>query len=88
MSQRLWVLLLGSLVVISALGVVYVKHQKRKLFVELQSLQSQRDHLDIDWGRLQLEQSTWATHGRLERMARKDLGMDMPRVQEVVIVRP
>lgn len=88
MSQRLWVLLLGSLVVISALGVVYVKHQKRKSFVELQSLQSERDHLDVEWGRLQLEQSTWAAHGRLEGMARKDLGMGMPRGQEVVIVRP
>src|SRR3569833_1511684 len=68
-------LVLTLLVIISALGAVYAKHQTRKLFVELQGLHKARDDMDIDWGQLQLEQSTWATHGRIEDVANAKLGM-------------
>jgi cell division protein FtsL len=72
----------------SALGVVYSTHQSRKLFIELQSLQAQRDKLDMEWGRLQLEQSTWSTHGRIERIAHERLDMQLPEPDSAVIVRP
>ena len=88
MSARLMVLLLLVAVVASAIGVIYVKHQNRKLFIELEQQRKQQDQLDVDWGRLQLEQSTWATHGRIEDIARRKLGMGLPNENEVVIVRP
>jgi cell division protein FtsL len=84
-----WVL--GSLLLIviaSALGVVYSKHESRKLFVQLQSLEKERDRMDIEWGKMQLEQSTWATHARIERLARKKLDMTIPDAKNVVILRP
>jgi len=72
----------------SALGLVVSRHQGRTLFVELQALQKKRDEMNIEWGKLQLEQSTWATHGRIEKLARERLGMAIPRPEDVVIVRP
>ena len=53
------------LVVITSVGVVYAKHQGRKLFVELQALREARDSMDIEWGQLQLEQSTLTTQGQV-----------------------
>lgn len=85
-ARALWCLV--ALVVISALGVVYAKHQSRKLFVELQTLQAARDDLDVEWGQLQLEQSTWATHGRVESIAGAKLGMSIPEPNQVVVLKP
>jgi cell division protein FtsL len=79
---------LTMLVMISALGVVYAKHQSRKLFVELQTLHNTRDAMDIEWGQLQLEQSTLATHGRVEGSAGAKLGMVIPEANQVVILQP
>lgn len=72
----------------SAIAVVYAKHENRKLFVEMQALQQKRDAMNVEWGQLQLEQSTWATHGRIERVARNKLGMVIPSHENVVIVKP
>ena len=72
----------------SALGVVYAKHQSRTLFVQLNELQQQRDAMNVQWGQLQLELSTWATNGRIEQVARKRLRMTNVDFDQVVIVRP
>ena len=79
-------LLLGA-VVASALAVVNARHQHRQIFVELESLKKQRDVLNVDWGKLQLEQSTWGAHGRIEKVAHKRLKMVTPNFDEIVIVR-
>ena len=79
----LWVAVLGS-----SLGVAYAKHAARSKFNELQKLTQQRDDLDIEWGRLQLEQSAWATHGRVGRVARDELRMVIPQASDLRIVRP
>jgi cell division protein FtsL len=79
----LWLAVLGS-----SLGVIYAKHEARSRFNELQQLTRQRDDLDIEWGQLQLEQSTWATHGRVERVARDDLHMVIPQAGDLRIVQP
>jgi cell division protein FtsL len=76
------------LVVASALAVVCSKHESRKLFIELQSLQALRDELSFEWGRLQLEQSTWAAHGRIESIASEHLHMRLPAVGAIVAVEP
>lgn len=80
--------LLMLAVIASAIGVVYSKHLSRKQFVALQQLESDRDEMNIEWGQLQLEQSTWATHGRIEELARLKLKMTMPDPNAVVIVQP
>jgi len=75
-------------VIATGMGAVYAKHQSRKLFVELQALESERDAMNVEWGQLQLEQSTHTTHGKVEHAARKHLGMEIPGPQQVVILRP
>ena len=91
MSLRVWRILVSALwvaVLGSSLAVVYGKHQARTRFIELQRLTGERDELDIEWGQLQLEQSTWGTHGRVERVARDDLRMLIPRATDLRIVQP
>ncbi len=82
------IVLLALLVLASALAVVYAKFQSRVLFAELQALNKTQDRMDVEWGQLQLEQSTWATHGRIESAARKRLDMVLPEPDQVVVVRP
>ena len=75
--------------VLSAMALVYTKHESRKLFVELEQLTRERDELNIEWGQLQIEQSTWAQHARIEQVARDDLALVRPAATEVfVIERP
>ena len=84
MNTRLWFPLLVTLVLGSALTVIYVKHQSRVLFAELRSLQKQQDRQVIEWGRLQLQNTTLATHSNVESRARKDLEMRLPESVELV----
>jgi cell division protein FtsL len=71
---------------LSALQVVIARHETRRLFVELQALERTRDELNEEWGRLQLEQSTWAINDRIEMFARTNLGMKMPEQNAVVLL--
>jgi cell division protein FtsL len=87
-TVRIAVAILWVAVLASALGVVYGKQEARNRFNELQKLNVQRDDLDIEWGQLQLEQSTWATHGRVERVAHDELGMITPQASDLRIVQP
>ncbi len=79
---------LALAVVLSALAVVYVKYQGRKLFVQLESQRRERDALDVEWRSLQLESSTLATNVRVEGIARKSLHMRMPSQNEIIVVKP
>lgn len=81
------VTLLFSLVVASAIVLVYSKHQSRKVFVELQQLKRQVDNLNTEWSQLQLEQSAWSGHGRIEEVARKKISMVAPESDAVVFVK-
>jgi cell division protein FtsL len=79
--------LLGA-VILSALLLVVARHESRSLFIQLQGLEKQRDVLDEEWGRLQLEQATWGAHARVEDMARNRLSMVTPSPDKVILVRP
>ncbi|MBI1194447.1 MAG: cell division protein FtsL [Gammaproteobacteria bacterium] len=83
---RVGVILLALAVAASALGVVYTKHRARGLFIELQSMQRDRDHMEVEWGRLQLELATLANPGYVERIAHEDRGMRVPDPDEVRIL--
>ena len=74
--------------VASAIGVVYARHEHRQLFVQLSGLEKARDELNIDFGRLQLEQATWAESNRVDQIARTRLGMKFPEGDEIEVVRP
>ena len=74
--------------VLSAIGVVYARHRHRQLFVELSGLEKARDELNIEFGRLQLEQATWAQANRIDQVARERLGMKFPEAEDIVVVRP
>ena len=83
------VLVFAAICVISAMALVYTKHESRKLFVELEQLSHERDELNIEWGQLQIEQSTWATHARIEQVANDRLSLIRPGSNEIfVIERP
>jgi cell division protein FtsL len=80
--------ILAVLAMSTAIFCVYSKHQSRKLFVELQVLTTERDVLEVDWGKLQIEQSTWSTHARVERLARQQMKMHSPKAEEIYLVQP
>ena len=72
--------------VFSAIALVYTKHEARNHFVELEQLTAERDALNIEWGQLQIEQSTWATHARIERVALEDLALKRPMASEIYLI--
>lgn len=72
--------------VASAMALIYTKHESRKLFVELETLTRHRDQLNIEWGQLQIEQSTWATHARIERVASDDLALVRPASTDIFVI--
>lgn len=74
------------LVLITALGVVWTRHESRVLFVQLTNLQNQRDDLNVEYGRLELEQATWAEPRRINEEARSKLGMVTPAPQDIQLV--
>ena len=76
--------LLLAIVIGSALTVIYVKHESRVLFAELRNVQKMQDQEIIEWGRLQLQNSTLATHSNVESHARKTLLMKLPETVELV----
>jgi cell division protein FtsL len=79
----LWCAVLGS-----AAAAIYSKYRARELFVELERLDSARDELDADWGRLQLEASAWSTYAFVERVASERLHMNIPDSRDIEIVTP
>ena len=72
--------------VMAAIAIVYTKHESRKLFVELEGLTAERDKLNIEWGQLQIEQSTWANHARIERVAAEELSLARPASTEINVI--
>ncbi len=91
MTSRTQMLISGLLlagVLLSGIGVVYAKYLSRKYFVELELLRKEWEQIEIEWGRLQLEQSTLTTHGRVEKTARKRLDMHIPAPHEVIVIKP
>ena len=80
--------LLWLAVLASAAGAIYCKHRARELFVELERLNSGRDALEAEWGRLQIEQSFWSTYAYVENVASTRLQMRIPASSDVEIPTP
>jgi cell division protein FtsL len=73
------------LIVVCAFGVIQTSHACRQLYAQLQILEASRWYMEEDYGRLLLEQSTWASYRRVERVAERDLGMQPPAITELKV---
>jgi cell division protein FtsL len=82
---RLNVLLFITLIA-CALALVTAQHKSRKLYVELQNEHERAKRLEVEWGQLQLEQQTWAMHGRVEKIAAEKLNMRVPPPNRIQVV--
>jgi cell division protein FtsL len=80
-------LLLLLVLVVCALGLVTSQHKARKLFSELERAEARAHELDVEYGKLQLEASTWGLHARVERVATGTLGMRAPDARRVHVIR-
>jgi cell division protein FtsL len=81
-------LLLLAVLAACALGLVTSQHQARKRWTELEREQARAQALEVEYGRLQLEASTWATPARVERFARDRLHMHPPGPKRLQVIAP
>ena len=79
---------LWILVLFSGLCVVLVSHKTRLLYGELAILEQQKNSLEVAWGQYLLEESSLASLHRLESYAQKELGMRVPVLDQIVVVKP
>ncbi|HET7198322.1 MAG TPA: cell division protein FtsL [Burkholderiales bacterium] len=79
-------LLLLAVVVACALGLVTSQHEARKLFSDLEREHGRARELDVEFGRLQLEASTWGLHSRVEKIAVGTLGLRTPEPRRTRLV--
>ena len=86
--KQIGFLLLATSILLSSFFVIYAKHENRQAFVALQELKNEQYKMQTEWGQLQLEQATWATHSRLEKIAESDLGMKIPSLDAISIIKP
>ena len=86
MKNLMFIALIAA-VFVSAVYTVITRHETRRLFVELQELEQMRDELNEEWVRLQLEQSTWATDSRIEKIATEKLHMRNVTYENTVIIK-
>ena len=82
------ILFLVFTVLVSAVSVVQTQHTSRQVFMEIEQLKKKRDLLNEEWGRLQIEQSTWAIDERVERMVKEELDMHVPDNDSLVFLVP
>jgi cell division protein FtsL len=88
MIRWLLLLVLTAAVLVSAIGVVVLRHESRQLFVALQEAESERDAARVEWSRLQLEQAWLGDAGRVERQAREQLDMRSPEDVRILVTSP
>jgi cell division protein FtsL len=79
-------ILVWILIFVTAFSVVYAKDLYRRTFLHYQDLQQQQNQLYTDWGKLMLEQSTWSTQARVQKIAASRLAMQVPAPKTVVLV--
>ena len=86
--RTLFLVVVVLAVVVGALGVVWSRHLHRQAYIQLSALEHERDELNIEFGRLQLEQATWSEANRIEQVAATRLGMKFPDDADIVVLQP
>ncbi len=79
-------ILLALVLVACALAVVNAQHRARTLFIELEALKKEARELEVEWGKLQLEQGTLTSHARVEALAKNRLGLVSPPLDKVWLI--
>ena len=82
---RLNFILFFTLIAI-CLGVISSQHKARKLYFELEQQEELAKKYETEYGQLQLEQSTWAMHSRVEELATKNLRMQVPDAKRIQVI--
>lgn len=85
--SKIGLVVLLPMVVMSALMVVYVTYQERVLFTQLQKEIHHQDKLEVEWSRLQLEQHTWSSSSRIEKLAKQKLGLQAPATEQIIFIK-
>ncbi len=86
-GPRMVTFVLCAIAVLSAIGVVAASHDTRRMYRDIQVLQQEQDDLESEYEKLLLEQSAWSNNSRVDQVAREDLKMVPPVVQNIVVVR-
>lgn len=87
LSPRLTaILVLLALVLASGLGVVYSTFENRLAMHQLQQLRNENNALEVQWGQLLIEQSTFGLEGRIESKASEELQMSLPDWSDIIMV--
>lgn len=79
---------MAVVLMICALAVINAQHRARNLFIELESLKKEARDLEVEWGKLQLEQGTLVSHARVESLAKQELGLVSPPLDKVLLLEP
>jgi len=89
MNVRQYVFIWGllTLVFISSISIIYVTHYQRKLFTNLQLLQNNKDKMNIEWGKLQLEENTVSSTSNIEKEAKDKLDMLIPTSEKIIFIK-
>jgi cell division protein FtsL len=77
-----------TVLLVSALTVIYSKYQSRLIFIEIQKQERALDQYEVEWGQLQLELTTLAELNRVEQVAREQLKLVMPLREKIVYIKP
>lgn len=84
--MRLVVPVLAGALIASAMALVFVRYESRLAFDELHRLDTSRDDLNVEYGKLLLERATWSLHPLVEQTATERLEMKRPGADDVVTV--
>lgn len=89
-STRSWMFVVVALVLVigSCVAVIYSSFETRRLVATHQRLQLENNGMQVEWGQLLLEQSTWGSYNRVEQLAGQKLNMRVPSPSEIVMVEP
>lgn len=85
MSKRLIPLVVVVMAV--SIAVIQMRQESRELFAELQTQRAERDALNVEWGKLLLEEGAWSQRRRIEAIARQRLNMSTPDAAHIRVVR-
>jgi len=86
-ARMVFIALLLMMLLVSGVSVIFTTFKQRVLLNELQGLENQRNELQVQWGQMLIEQSTFSLEGRIERKAVEELQMELPRISDIVMVR-
>ncbi len=79
---------LVSMLLVSALMVIYKKYNSRLIFIEIQKQEKALDQYEVAWGQLQLELTTLAEQNRVEQIAREQLKLVLPSREKIIYIKP